>query len=177
MQPGLRAAWRGRHSGMRSADARQSTLFSMTSTEDRIPARHPLRAVRTAAAEALAGVRWQIEKLYDPASATATVVAPEEVLRALLLFALYGIPSERRLIEELEYNLLYRWFVGLQLDDPVFKRVTFREHRARLIKSGILGEFIRRTLSGTRVQVMRNPHFAPNKPLLDAWTGQQRWDR
>ncbi len=162
---------------MRSADARQSSLFTMIQTEDRIPAKHPLRAIRAASAEAITGMRWQIEKLYDPEAKTKTAIAPEEALRSLLLLGLYGIPSERRLIEELEYNLLYRWFVGLQLDDAVFERETFRQHRAKLTKAGILGEFVRRTLSGTRIAVLKNPHFLPNKPLLEAWAGQLRWDR
>ncbi len=162
---------------MRSADARQSTLFSMVQTEDRIPPRHPLRAVRAASAEAITSMRHQLEKLYDPEAATKTAVAPEEVLRALLLLALYGIPSERRLMEELEYNLLYRWFVGLQLDDPMFERSTFRQHRARLTKADVLGEFVRRTLSRTTVAVLKNPHFSPNTPLLEAWAGQLRWDK
>jgi transposase len=162
---------------MRSADARQSTLFAMVQTEDRVPRSHPLRQVRAAAAEALASMRYELEACYDPEAATKTAAAPEEVLRALLLFALYGIPSERRLMEELEYNLLYRWFVGLQLDDPLFARVTFQTHRARLAKAGLLGEFIRRTMGGLPEKLLNNPHFSPNRPLLEAWAGQLRWDK
>ena len=159
---------------MRNADARQSTLFSMVQTEDRVPKSHPLRKVREAAGGALADMRHRIDALY-PAQAEQTT-APEEILRVLLLWALYGIPSERRLMEELEYNLLYRWFVGLQLDDELFTRQTFRRHRDRLEKAGVVRDFASRTLARLAPGVLRNPHFTPNRPLLESWVGQLRWD-
>jgi transposase len=121
---------------MRSADARQSSLFTMLQPEDRVPRAHPLRKVREAAAGALADMRHRLDAAY-PAGADLAA-APEEILRAMLLWALYGIPSERRLLEELEYNLLYRWFVGLHLDDRTFARVTFSTHRRRLDRAGLV---------------------------------------
>ena len=159
---------------MRSADARQSSLFSMIQTEDRVPKAHPLRKVREAAAGALTGMRHRIDAVYPAGVELAAV--PEEILRALLLWALYGIPSERRLIEELEYNLLYRWFVGFQLDDRNFERSTFRKHRIRLEKAGVVRDFASRTLARLPPGVLRNVHFTPNRPLLEAWVGQLRWD-
>lgn len=159
---------------MRSADARQSTLFSMVLTEDRVPRTHPLREIREAAAAVVAGMRWKLDAAYPPGG--KTVAAPEEVLRALLLWGLYGIPSERRLMEELDYNLLYRWFVGLQLDDPMWSRQAFMDHRKRLAGAGLISEFMRGVLSRLPARVLGNPHFTPNRPLLEAWAGQQRWD-
>jgi len=159
---------------MRTADSRQKSLFAMVQPEDRVPKAHPLRKVREAAGAAIADMRHRIDAVYPAGKELAA--APEEILRALLLSALYGIPSERRLMEELEYNLLYRWFVGLQLDDPLFDRQTFRKHRDRLDKTGIVREFVSRTLSRLSPAQLRNPHFAPNRALLESWVGQLRWD-
>jgi transposase len=159
---------------MRATDARQGTLFTVLTVEDRVPRNHPLRPVRAAAGETLAEIRHLIDRCYPAAGRTAA--APEEVLRALLLWALYGIPSERRLVEELDYNLLYRWFVGLQLDDRLWSRPSFSDHRHRLQKHGVVAEFIGRTLARLPARVLANPHFTPNRPLLEAWVGQLRWD-
>ena len=160
---------------MRTADARQSSLFSTLQIEDRIPRAHPLRPVRTAACAVLAELRPRLDRLY-PSASRNTAAAPEEVLRSMLLWGLYGIPSERRLIEELDYNLLYRWFVGLQLDDQLWSRRAFSEHRKRLNKAGLIGEFVRLTLVRLPGRLLGNPHFTPNRPLLEAWAGQLRWD-
>jgi len=159
---------------MRNADARQSSLFTMVQTEDRVPKTHPLRKVREAAGGALVDMRHRLDALYP--SGVETAAAPEEILRALLLWALYGIPSERRLLEELDYNLLYRWFIGLQLDSPTFKHTTFRKHRLRLEKAGVVRDFAALTLARLPAGVLRNPHLSPNRPLLEAWVGQLRWD-
>lgn len=159
---------------MRNADARQSSLFAMVQPEDRVPKAHPLRKVREATAGAITDMRHRIDAVYPAGKELAA--APEEILRTLLLSALYGIPSERRLMEELEYNLLYRWFVGLQLDDELFARQSFRKHRARLEKAGVVRDFASRTLSRLSPSVLRNAHFTPNRPLLESWVGQLRWD-
>ena len=79
-------------------------------------------------------------------------------------------------MEELEYNLLYRWFVGLQLDDQLFDRQTYRKHRDRLEQAGVVRDFASRTLARLPPGVLRNPHFSPNRPLLESWVGQLRWD-
>jgi transposase len=159
---------------MRTADARQSSLFSTLQIEDRIPRTHPLRQVRSAACAVLGELRHRLDGIYPPDS--RTVAAPEEVLRSMLLWGLYGIPSERRLMEELDYNLLYRWFVGLQLDDQLWSRAAFSAHRRRLHKADLIGEFVRLTLTRLPGRVLGNPHFTPNRPLLEAWAGQLRWD-
>lgn len=161
---------------MRSADGRQSTLFAVVAAEDRIPRSHPLRSVRAAAAAVLAEMRPRLERCYAAGAATATAAAPEEILRALLLRALYGIASERRLLEELAYNLLYRWFVGLQLDDRTFASPTFRRHRLRLERAGLVRDFAARTLARLPPRLLRSPHFAPDRQQIEAWIGQQRWD-
>lgn len=159
---------------MRTADTRQKTLFAMVQPDDRVPKAHPLRKVREATAGAITEMRHRIDAAYPAGKELAS--APEEILRALLLSALYGIPSERRLLEELEYNLLYRWFVGFQLDDRIFARITFQQHRRRLDKAGLVREFISRTLARLPPALLRNPHFAPNRALLESWVGQLRWD-
>lgn len=159
---------------MRTADARQASLFSTLQIEDRIPRAHPLRPVRVAACTVLGELRHRLDAIY-PADGR-TVAAPEEVLRSMLLWGIYGIPSERRLMEELDYNLLYRWFVGLQLDDHLWSRPAFMAHRKRLNKAGLIGEFVRLTLARLPERLLANPHFTPNRPLLEAWAGQLRWD-
>jgi transposase len=159
---------------MRPADGRQASLFAMTPIEARIPRQHPLRTVRTVAAEVGAGLRPRIDRCY-PAAGRGQI-APEEVLRALLLWGLYGHASERRLIEELDYNLLYRWFIGLGIDDPLWSRETFREHRHRLDQGGVVSAFIAGCMTRLTTRILANPHFAPNRALLEAWSGQLRWD-
>jgi transposase len=167
--------WRQPHiPAMREPDARQSTLFTVMSVEDRVPRQHPLRQVRAAAAAAISELRHRLDAAY--ARSPKSTTAPEEVLRLLLLWGLYGIPSERRLLEEVDYNLLFRWFVGYQLDDTILSRDAFRDHRDRLVETGILGEFVRATLGRLPTRVLINPHFTPNRPLLESWAGQLRWD-
>ncbi len=102
---------------MRGVDTRSKALFSYVDLEDRIPKNHPLRVIREVTDGALAGLSDEFAKLYSDVGRPG--VAPEKLLRALLLQALFSIRSERRLMEQLDYNLLFRWFVGLGVDDPV----------------------------------------------------------
>ena len=120
---------------MRGGDKRQDGLFSYVSLEARVPANHPLRTIRTIRTmvdEALKAMSRDFGRLY--ASEGRPSIAPERLLRALLLQVFYSIRSERLLIEELDYNLLYRWFVGLSADDPVWERSTFSKNRDRLLE-------------------------------------------
>ena len=103
---------------MRGGDGQSGKLFSYVDLEARVPAEHPLRTIREIANEALAGMSAEFEALYSHTGRPG--IAPERLLRALLLQAFYSIRSERRLMQELEYNLLYRWFVGLGIDDEVW---------------------------------------------------------
>ena len=104
---------------MRGEDRRTGSLFSYVDLEARVPARHPLRAIREIVNQALSELSGEFEKLYSHTGRPG--IAPEKLLRALLLQAFFSIRSERRLMAELEFNLLYRWFVGLGIDDPVWR--------------------------------------------------------
>lgn len=146
----------------------------MVAVEDRVPPAHPLRQVRLVAAHALQELSTRIDKLYARAGRAA--IPPEQLLRALLIWALYGVPSERRLLEELDYNLLFRWFVGLGLDDEVWPHTTFRTNRARLMASGVAGEFFARCLAQLPGRVLYNGHFSPNLSLVEEWNGQRSLD-
>jgi transposase len=159
---------------MRGNDSRQTTLFHFVEVEDRIPAAHPLRAVRTSACDILLTLSPRIDRLYARSGRAA--IPAEQMLRALLLWALYGVPSERRLLEELDYNLLFRWFVGLGMEDEIWARTTFWMNRRRIIESGLAGEFFARVLAQIRGRVVSNDHFNMNWSLIEEWSGQMRLD-
>jgi transposase len=159
---------------MRGSDSRQTTLFHFVEVEDRIPAAHPLRAVRTCACDILLTLSPRFNRLYARSGRAAIPV--EQLLRAMLLWALYGVPSERRLLEELDYNLLFRWFVGLGMEDEIWPRTTFWMNRRRMIESGLTGEFFARVLAQIRGRVVSNDHFNMNWPLIEEWSGQMRMD-
>jgi transposase len=115
---------------MRGTDHQQSVMFSYVSPEERVPAQHPLRQVRKLVDTALAGLSACFDQIY--AASGRPSIAPEKLLRALLLQLLYSIRSERLLMEQLEYNLLFRWFVGLNVDEPVWVPTVFSKNRDRL---------------------------------------------
>jgi transposase len=157
---------------MRGLDARQTTMFNFIAVEDRIPPSHPLREVRTVANEVLLSLAPKLTLVYAREGRAA--LPGEHLLRTLLLWALYGVPSERRLLEELDYNLLFRWFVGLGMEDEVWPRTTFAANRRRLLSCGIAGEFFARTLVRLPGRVVHNDHFNLNWSLLEEWSGQMR---
>ena len=119
---------------MRGTDERTGDLFSYVDLEKRVPARHPLRLIRGVVNEVLATLDSDFSKAY--ADSGRPSIAPERLLRALLLQAFYTIRSERQLIEQLDYNLLYRWFVGLGVDEPVWVPTVFTKNRDRLLRGG-----------------------------------------
>jgi transposase len=116
---------------MRGEDQSTGKMFSYVSAERRIPAGHPLRPMRTLVDEALKELSSRFERMY--AQVGRPSIAPEKLLRGLLLQILYTIRSERLLMEQLDYNLLFRWFVGLEMDDPVWDATTFSKNRERLL--------------------------------------------
>ena len=118
---------------MRGTDHQQSSMFSYISAEQRVPKDHPLRAIRVMTDTALRELGPQFDAMY--ASHGRPSIAPEKLLRALLLQALYTVRSERLLMEQLDYNFLFRWFVGLSIDDPVWDATTFSKNRERLLKA------------------------------------------
>ena len=127
---------------MRGADVDQSGMFSYVSLERRVPEKHPLRAIRVLLDEALRSMSRDFERVY--AQNGRSSIAPERLVRALVLQVLYSIRSERLLVEQLDYNLLFRWFVGLSVDEAVWDHSTFTKNRDRLIEAGVARKLLRR---------------------------------
>src|SRR5690242_13318173 len=120
---------------MRGSDERNEALFSYMNLEDRVPARHPLRLIREIVNAALARLDGAFDKLY--AADGRPSIAPERLLRAALIQILFSIRSERQLMEQMQYNLLFRWFVGLSIDEPVWVPTVFTKNRDRLLNADI----------------------------------------
>ena len=157
---------------MRGADAQQGAMFSYVAPERRVPPDHPLRAVRAMTDEALRGLSAQFARLY--ATTGRPSVAPEKLLRALLLQVLYSVRSERLLMEQLEYNLLFRWFVGLGLDDAVWDVTVFTKNRERLLQGEIAQAFFDRVLAQAEQRhLLSDEHFSVDGTLIQAWAGQK----
>ena len=133
---------------MRGADVQQSGLFSYVSVESRIPANHPLRAVRALLDEALASMSRDFDRVY--AEGGRGSVPPERLVRALVLQVLYSIRSEQLLMEQRDYNLLFRWFVGLSVDEAVWDHSTFTKDRERLIEAKVARKLLRRVVRHAR---------------------------
>ena len=133
---------------MRGADESQDSLFSYGCLEERVPPSHPLRPIRKMADEALASMDEDFAKLYAPIGRPS--IPPEQQLRALLVMVLYSVRSERRLMEELNYNLLYRWFVGLGVDEAVWDVTVFTKNRERFIDGEIARKFFYETVEQAR---------------------------
>jgi len=161
---------------MRGDDQQSGHLFSYLSPEQRVPADHPLRVVRQMTDEALRQLSPQFEAIY--AKTGRPSVPPEQLLRALVLQVLYTVRSERLLVEQLEYNLLFRWFVGLGMDDAVWTPTTFTKNRDRLLAGDIARQFFDavRTQAQAR-RLLSDEHFTVDGTLLEAWAGQKSFTR
>jgi transposase len=147
-------------------------MFSYVSPESRIPPRHPLRPIRAMVAEALVQLDRKLEKLY--ASSGRPSIAPERLIRALLLQVLYTIRSERLLVEQLEYNLLFRWFVGLSVDEPVWDHSTFSKNRDRLLEADIARELFKAIVEQAQVAgLLSDEHFSVDGTMIEAWASQK----
>src|ERR1700758_3474320 len=133
---------------MRGADGRQAGMFSYVSPERRIPADHPLRPIREMTDEVLRQLSPRFARLYPKTGRPS--IAPEKLLRALLLQVLYSVRSERLLMEQLEYNLLFRWFVGLDPDEPVWDATVFSKNRDRLLEGAIAQAFFEKVVGLAR---------------------------
>lgn len=164
---------------MRGADTQQQALFSYLSPESRIPRNHPLRPIREMVNTALAELGPDFEAIYSVDGRPS--IAPEKLLRASLLQILYSIRSERLLCEQLDYNLLFRWFVGLSVDDPVWDHSTFTKNRDRLLESDIARRFFGAIVAQARNQgLTSDEHFSVDGTLIEAWASMiecapQRW--
>jgi len=157
---------------MRGADERQNILFSTRSIEDRIPAEHPLRAMRRLVDPILAELSPRFQALYSAVGRPS--IPPEQLLRALLLQMLYTIRSERRLMEELDYNLLYRWFVGLTPDDAVWVPTVFSKNRDRLLAGDMAEVFFNAVLARANASaLLSHEHFTVDGTLLEAWASHK----
>src|SRR5487761_1419802 len=135
---------------MRGVDHQQSGMFSYISAERRVPKDHPLRAIRVMVDAALKESSWRFDAVY--ASSGRPSIAPEKLLRALLLQVLYTVRSERMLMEQLDYNFLFRWFVGLSPDDPVWDATVFTKNRERLQKGDVFQKFMAKLLEHEKVK-------------------------
>lgn len=153
---------------MRGEDRRSGSLFSYVDLEARVPAQHPLRAIREIVNASLAGLSAEFQALYSHTGRPG--IAPERLLRALLLQAFYSIRSERRLMAELEFNLLYRWFVGLGLDDAAWDATVFCKNRDRLLAGDVANRFLAVLLAQPRVKrLLSSEHFSVDGTLIEAW--------
>jgi len=154
---------------MRGTDMDQGGLFSYVSMEQRIPAMHPLRRVRVLLDEALSSISRDFDRVY--AAGGRESVAPERLVRALVLQVLYSIRSERLLCEQLNYNLLFRWFVGLSMDDRIWDHSTFTKNRDRLIEAGVARKLLRRIGRRARREgLLSSEHFSVDGTLIEAWS-------
>src|SRR5438128_945283 len=153
--------------GMRGTDFQQSAMFSYLSPEQRVPADHPLRAIRQITDKVLRRLSRLFSRMYSQVGRPS--IPPEKLLRALLLQALYTIRSERMLMEELNYNLLFRWFVGLNLDDEVWDVTVFTKNRERLLKAEVARRFFHLVVEEARgLELMSDEHFTVDGTLLEA---------
>jgi transposase len=157
---------------MRGADEQPGSMFSYVSLEERVPADHPLRAIRRITDGALERLSPRFGTLYINFGRPS--IPPEKLLRALLLQALYTIRSERQLMEQLDYNLLFRWFVGLGMDDPVWVPTTFTKNRDRLLEGDIAAAFFEAVLiHADSERLLSDEHFTVDGTLLKAWASQK----
>jgi transposase len=157
---------------MRGSDEQAGSMFSYVSLEDRVPADHPLRAVRRITDRALERLSPQFGTLYVKFGRPS--IPPERLLRALLLQALYTIRSERQLMEQIDFNLLFRWFVGLGIDDPVWAPTTFTKNRDRLLDGDVAAAFFDAILlHADRDQLLSDEHFTVDGTLLEAWASHK----
>jgi transposase len=161
---------------MRGFDNQQSGMFSYLSPEQRVPADHPLRAIREMVDRALRGLSRKFSEIYSATGRPS--IAPEKLLRALLLQVLHTVRSERMLMEQLEYNLLFRWFVGLNMDEPVWDVTVFSKNRDRLLEGDIAERFFDGVLKQAReADLLSNEHFSVDGTLIEAWAGQKSFQR
>jgi transposase len=157
---------------MRGDDDQQLGVFSYVSPEQRVPQEHPLRPIRAMADEALRHLQPRFSKLYSTTGRPS--IAPEKLLRALLLQVLYSVRSERMLMEQLDYNLLFRWFVGLNMDDAIWDATVFSKNRQRLLSADIAEAFFAAVLKQARQRdLLSDEHFTVDGTLLEAWAGQK----
>src|SRR3954454_3028302 len=161
---------------MRGTDTQQSSMFSYLSPEERVPEKHPLRPIRLIVDDALKALSPTFSQLYSDFGRPS--IPPEKLLRALLLQVLYTIRSERMLMEQLEYNLLFRWFVGLSMDEAVWVPTVFTKNRDRLLEGEIAEKFFQLVLTQAReADLLSDEHFSVDGTLIEAWESHKSFQR
>jgi transposase len=157
---------------MRGDDVRTENLFSYLSCEARVPQDHPLRPIRMIVDQALTVLSPAFDRLYSEIGRPS--IAPEKLLRALLLQAFYSVRSERQLMEQLDYNLLFRWFVGLAMDAPIWDVTVFTKNRDRFLAGEIAAQFFQAVLGQPEVRaLLSDEHFTVDGTLIEAWASMK----
>jgi transposase len=161
---------------MRGEDLQQHELFSYGSLEERVPAEHPLRPIRAMVDQALKDMSGRFDEIYGEDGRKS--IPPERLLRALLVQLLYTVRSERMLMEQLEYNLLFRWFVGLSANEEVWHATVFTKNRERLLDGVVAEEFFSLIIGQARtMKLLSDEHFTVDGTLIEAWAGQKSFQR
>lgn len=160
--------WAGETNLMRGDDVQQGGMFSYVSLESRVPPTHPLRGIKALLDEALAGMSGDFARVY--AREGRPSIPPERLVRASTLQVLYSIRSERLLCEQLDYNLLFRWFVGLSIDEAIWDHSTFTKNRDRLIEAKVARKLLRRVVrKADAAHLLSNEHFSVDGTLIESW--------
>ena len=161
---------------MRGQDRQQSSMFSYLSPEQRVRKDHPLRAIRAMADQALSNMSDRFDAMY--AQTGRPSIAPEKLLRAQLIQMLYSVRSERLLMEEIDYSVLFRWFVGMNLDEPVWDVTVFTKNRDRLLDGNVAREFLIEVVSQAREKnLTSDEHFTVDGTLIEAWASLKSFHR
>ncbi len=157
---------------MRGSDERTGSLFSYVGVEARLRADHPLRAIRALSDETLAAMEHELAALYSAIGRPS--IAPQMLLRAMLLQAFYSVRSERQLMERIEFDLLLRWFVGLEPDEPVWDASTFSKNRDRLLEGDVAARFLAVLMARPRVKrLLSSDHFSVDGTMIQAWSSMK----
>src|SRR5215472_14940755 len=159
---------------MRGNHHEPDSMFSYVSPEQRVPKDHPLRAIRQLVDEILRELSRDCDRLY--AKVGRPSIPPERLLRAQLLQVFYSIRSERLLMEQLDYNILFRWFVGLAIDEPIWDATVFTKNRDRVLNQDLAREFLRRVVARA-TPYMSDEHFTVDGTLIEAWASQKSFQR
>jgi transposase len=161
---------------MRGNEQTQEAMFSYVSPAQRVPQDHPLRTIRRMVDDALRELSGKFERMYSDVGRPS--IPPEQLLRALLLQVFYTVRSERLLMEQLDYNLLFRWFVGLSMDDEVWDATVFSKNRERLLKADVARLFFEKVLGQAEGNhLLSNEHFTVDGTLIEAWAGQKSFKK
>src|SRR5467141_2781765 len=161
---------------MRGQDKQQADMFSYLSPEARVRKDHPLRAIRAMADQALENMSRRFDRMY--AKTGRPSIPPEKLVRAQLIQMLYSVRSERLLMEEIDYSLLFRWFVGLNMDEEVWDATRFTKNRDRLLEAEVAKEFLAQVVARARTKgLTSDEHFTVDGTLLEAWAGVKSFQR